>query len=347
MIRVKGLGAFLVSVGLLGLVIGLFGFSASLNPIDVILGRGRQITVPDLTGMSLPRAKVEADRVGLRQRTREAYSLTVPRGSIIRQEPTAGSRARVGQELELTVSRGENSARMPDAVGEPFKDVRGPLDDASIKVIEENVYSETIEEGIVIAQSPGPGIILRGSDIARFTVSRGPEERPIPDVKGMTANGAGFLLGQAGFVVDTIGFADDDQVLPGRVSQTDPVIGTNTAKGTRVVIKLSAGSEASPVPDVRGMTTDAAQRILADAGFTAQISAKVLVGGDDSIGKVVEQNPAAGEEWRSNHAMTIVVGIAPPTPPPTTTTTTTTAPPPESGDGGTGGVTTTTRAGGN
>lgn len=355
MIRVKGLGAFLVSVCVLGLIIGLFGFSASLNPIDVILGRGRQITVPDLTGMSLPRAKVEADRVGLRHRTREAYSLTVPRGSIIRQEPPPGSHARVGEELELTVSRGENSAKMPDAVGRPLADVRGPLDNASIKVIEANVFSETIEEGVVISQSPAPGVVLRGSDVARFTVSRGPEERPVPDVRGMAATGAGFLLGQAGFVIDSIRFTDDSDVVPGRVSGTEPPIGTNTAKGTRVVIELSAGSAASPVPDVIGMTLDVARRVLTDAGFAARVSSQVLADGDTAIGRVMEQNPPPGEQWRSNQTMTIVVGTAPPIPPPTTTTTTTTTTTPvtdpddpdaDSTDGSS--ATTTTRApGGN
>lgn len=336
MIRVKGLGAFLVSVVLLGLVIGLFGFSASLNPIDVLLGRGRQITVPDLTGMSLPRAKVEAERVGLHHTTREAYSLTVPRGSVIRQEPAPGSHSRVGETLELIVSKGENSARMPDAVGEALADVRGPLDDASIKVIEENVFSETVDEGVVISQAPAAGVVLRGNDIARFTVSRGPEERPVPDVRGMAANGAGFMLGQAGFVLDSIDFVDDADVVPGRAAATDPATGTVAAKGTRVVLFLSAGAPASPAPDVTGRTVDEARRILTDAGFGFQTASKVLAAGDGSIGRVLEQNPPAGEPWRSNLTMTIVVGAAPPVPPPTTTTTT--APPPDmdAAEGGTG-----------
>lgn len=327
MIRVRGLGSFLISIAVLGVVIGLFGFSASLNPIDVILGRGRQTTVPDLVGMSLPRARVEAERTGLVHETREAYSLTVPRGSIIRQEPAAGSHVRVGTTLELTVSKGENSAPMPDAVGEMLSDVRGPLDDASIKVIVESVFSETIAEGVVISQSPNPGVVLRGSEIARFTVSKGAEERPVPDVRGMSPIGAAFLIGQAGFELGDIESVDDSSVAVGRTSATEPPIGTVAAKGTRVVVKVSAGPPALPVPDVVGRTVDAARTALATEGFTIQIASSILEDGNPGIGMVLEQNPISNEPWRPNHSVTIVIGVAPPTPPPTTTTTTTTQPP--------------------
>lgn len=322
MTRVKGLGPFLVSVTLLAVVIGLFGFSASLNPIDVLLGRGRQTTVPDVVGMSLPRAKVETERSGLVHRTREAYSLTVPRGSIIRQEPPAGSHVRVGTTIELTVSKGENSAPMPDAVGEPLADVRGPLDAASIKVMVEYIHSETVAEGIVISQSPNPGVVLRGSETARFTVSRGAEERPVPDVRGMSPMGAAFLLGQAGFELAGTEPVDDASVAIGRVASTEPAIGTVTAKGTRVRIEVSAGPAAIPVPDVKGTSLDAARSALAAEGFTTQVAASILEPGSPWTGLVVAQNPDPGEPWRPNQSVTIVVGEAPPVPPPTTTTTT-------------------------
>lgn len=342
MIRVKGLGSFLASVVALGLVIGLFGFSASLNPIDVLLGRGRQIVVPDLTGMSLPRARTEAKRVGLIHKTREAYSLTVPRGSIIRQEPTGGSHARVGSSLELTVSLGENSAPMPDAVGKQLDDVRGPLDDAGIEVAAERVYSETVDAGVVLSQSPTAGTVLRGSEVARFTVSRGAEERPVPDVRGMKTTGAGFLLGQAGFQIGEVVLVDDANVVPGSVASTDPPIGTVTGKGTAITIEVSAGPAVTPVMNVVGQTADAARRTLSSVGFSVQTSSSVLAAGDPSIGKVLAQYPAADEQWRPSMPVTIVVGTAPPTPPPTTTTTTTTTPPPDPADPGS--ITPTTRA---
>lgn len=342
--RVRGLLPFLVTIAVLAAAIGLFGFSASLNPVDVLLGRGRQLSAPNLTGMPLPSAKVEADRLGLKYKVRSAFSLTVQRGSVIRQDPLAGKAVRVGDSIELTVSKGENSAPMPDAVGKLLSDVRKPLEDASIKVVVEQVFSETVADGVVISQSPEPGVTLRGGERARFQVSKGAEKRPVPDVAGMSPTGAAFLLGQAGLTLGEVTSVDNPTVPEGAVVTADPVQGTSLAKGAVVALQVSAGPPAVAVPSVVGQSSDAALASLSALGFRTETAVKVLPEGDPGIAKVLEQSPPAGDSLRPNRSVTVVIGVKPPAPPVTTTT----LPPTEDSGSTTTTVpaTTTTKAGG-
>lgn len=351
MLRIRGLWPFLSVVAAFALLIGLFGFSASLNPLDVLLGRGRQIAAPDLTGMPLPRAELEAQRLGLERKTRSAFSLSVPRGSVIRQDPAPGSTVRVGDTIELTVSKGENSAAMPDAVGKQLKAVRGPLDDASIKVVVESVYSEAIANGVVMSQYPDPGVVLRGGEVARFEVSKGAERRPVPQVVGLSPASAAFVLGESGLTLGELTLVEDPQVPQGAVAATTPAEGTAAPKGAAVQLHISIGPPAIDVPDVVGSSLDDARRRLGALGLDVQVAWRVLGVGDPAIGRVVEQNPTAGQPWRPLQAMTLVVGMAPPAPPPTTTTTTTTTVPATTGPdgsvpGASGGGTATTTPGG-
>ena len=342
MTRVRGLIPFLGTVLALGIVIGLFGFSASLNPIDVLLGRGRQISAPNLTGMPLPRAKVEVERAGLEYTNRSAFSLTVQRGSVIRQEPAPGKTLRVGDSILLIVSKGENSAPMPDAVGKKLRAVRGPLDDASIKVVVDSVFSESVANGVVISQSPEPRVIVRGGETARFQVSKGPEKRPVPEVAGMSPTGAAFLLGGAGLTLGEVIATDDPSVPLGAVITADPKQGTSVAKGSKVDLHVSAGPAPIPVPDLVTQRLDAALAALNDSGLRPQIAEQILPTDDPNIGVVLGQNPPAGTELRPTQGVTVVVGAKPPDPPPTTTTTTSTTVP-----GATTTIaTTTTKAGG-
>lgn len=340
MTRIRGLWPFLATVTVLAVLIGLFGFSASLNPVDVLLGRGRRIAAPDLMGLPLPRARAEAERVGLRYRTRSAFSLSVQRGSVMRQEPVAGAAMRVGDTIELTVSKGENSAPMPDAVGKKLRAVRKPLDDASIKVVVDRVYSETVPNGVVISQAPEAGVILRGGETARFEVSRGPEKRPVPEVAGLTPQGAAFLLGQAGLTLGELVPVDDPTVPPGAVVSSSPASGTVVAKAATVDLHVSAGPAAVTVPQLIGQTRDAALQALGGLGLRAQMTVRVLPDGDPTIGTVLDQVPPAGETIRPTRSVTLAIGAKAPPPPSTTTTTSSTEVPT------TTTATTTTRAGG-
>ncbi|MGB6057887.1 MAG: PASTA domain-containing protein [Microthrixaceae bacterium] len=337
MSKPRGLVPFLGTIVVLGCLIALFGFSGTLNPIDAVMGRGRQIASPNLLGRALPSAKAEAESLGLEPTVRHAYSLTVPRGSVMGQDPAPGDRVRVGEKIELTVSNGENRVQMPDAVGHQLDEVRGPLDDAAIEVELTKLPSEKIPQGVVLAQNPDPGVVIGGDQVAKLVVSSGPAERPVPGVAGLTLQAAAFRLGEAGLKLGEVKMVPDPKALTGAVVSTTPSEGAKVAKDTVVAVNISAGATPVAVPDVVNSNQAQAMSRLSELGFRVEIATRLLPYGGQGSGVVFEQRPAASEKLAPGESVTIVVGRLAPAPTTTTTTTTSTTPAATSPTGGSGG----------
>ena len=308
--------SLLIAVG----AVVLLAYSSSLNPIDAILGRGAVVTVPDLDGLARPRAVAEAENAGLVPVVEEGYSLTAPRGTVIDQSPKAGSRVREGKRVTITVSRGAKRVQMPDAVGRPLEEVVPPLEDAGVPFEVVEVAEDDVAEGVVVAQSPAAGVEVTGEDTVRFEVSTGPEERPVPEIVGLTVDAAGFQLGVAGLTLGELTPTADPTVPSGAVVSADPPAGTVVEKDTPVSFVYSLGPAAAPVPDVVNRTANQAVAALEAIGFTVVRAGRLVSDAPGSgAGSVFQQYPPAGTQLQPGQPVTIVVGRIAPPPPPTTT----------------------------
>lgn len=305
MSRVRG--AAPIAVGLLGavLLVGLLGFSSTLNPIDAILGRGAVVTVPDLQGRPRPGAEADVRSQGLEPVFRSSYSLTGRRGTVIGQDPAPGSRVREGSTVTVVISRGANRVAMPDAVGKPLVDATGPLKEADVKLTIERVPSETVSDGLVISQEPGPGVLLTGADSASFVVSEGPADRAVPEVAGVALAGAAFQVGQAGLVISEVAPTDDPAVLVGAVIRTEPPAGTVVPRDAGLKVFVSAGPPPVALPALVGTPTGAAQNALQAVGFIPNVIAQGS--GSSAGGAVTAQEPPAGTVARPGTVVTLTV----------------------------------------
>jgi beta-lactam-binding protein with PASTA domain len=324
--RVRGAVPLTVALVLALLAIGLLGFSSTLNPVDALLGRGPIVTVPDVVEAPRPRAEADLSDVGLDPKVTEAFSLTAPRGTVVSQRPEAGDRVRQGTTVRIVVSKGANRVEMPDAVGQQFDEVAEPFEAADIPLDVERVPSERVAEGIVMEQSPGPGIQVTGVDTVSFTVSAGPADRPVPEVVGRTLEGAAFELGRSGLTLGEVTIRDDPEVPPGAVVSADPAPGAEVPIETAVDLVVSGGPTAVPVPDVVNDTEQSARSTLEQAGFVVALATQLVADGGSGSGAVFDQYPDPGTDYRPGQTVTIVVGRElPPSPPPRVTTTTTTS----------------------
>ncbi|MBP2414993.1 serine/threonine-protein kinase [Arthrobacter stackebrandtii] len=132
----------------------------------------------------------------------------------------------------------------------------------------------------------------------------------VPDVHNKTVPQATELLRTAGFDnVPTSGIFDE-KVAEGFVVNTDPSAGESLRKFSAVTLLVSRGPVLFAVPQVAGGTLDAAKTALADGNLavgsvTEQYDEKV------PAGVVLSQDPAAGEEFRGNTAVNLVVSLGP------------------------------------
>lgn len=85
------------------------------SPINVVLSKGiEEINVPSVTGMSESSARTTIENVGLNYVSGdEIYSSSVPQGSVIRQNPAAGSKLKKGETVTCVISLGPEPTPEP------------------------------------------------------------------------------------------------------------------------------------------------------------------------------------------------------------------------------------------
>jgi len=118
---------------------------------------GREVTVPDLAGLTIADASKQASALGLNINLENRfYSAKTPPGHVLAQSPAPGATVRRAWPVRITESLGPQQVAIPDVVGQSERT-------ASINVRRLGLDLGVIahvpspgEPGIVIAQTPGP-----------------------------------------------------------------------------------------------------------------------------------------------------------------------------------------------
>ena len=136
--------------------------------------------------------------------------------------------------------------------------------------------------------------LLRGGSVA------------VPDVAGQTQAQATARITEAGLVVGTIAKVPSATVAEGSVTTQSPTAGTTVAKGTAVDLGISSGPQAAAIPDVVGMTKDAAVAELTKAGFAPYAIEEI---DKAPKGQVFDQMPEAGSKVAAGTQVVVAVSL--------------------------------------
>jgi serine/threonine-protein kinase len=143
----------------------------------------------------------------------------------------------------------------------------------------------------------------------------------IPDVKGQSEVAAKTALREKGFnnfapnktvicgVPDASGNTPctSDQV--NQVIAVTPDVGTPVATTAQITLTIGTPPGKVPVPDLKDLSRDDAEAKLKEAGLTLNQSVQeVDVTDQDQIGKVVSQNPQAGNQVQQGTSVSISIG---------------------------------------
>jgi serine/threonine-protein kinase len=325
----------------------LFGFSPTLNPIDVFTGRLFLVAVPDVSGLTQPKALLALQSSRLVGAVEFDYSPTVPAGKVMAQKPRAGATVRRGSTATIVVSRGTNYFTLADFTGRQEKEVTAELRKESVTVVATKGNNDDSVAGTVLGQSPAAGVVIAGGSRVNLIVSLGPATRPVPEIKTLTLEGAAFLLGKSGFLMGTVTIADDPIIPKGGVVSSDPAVGAVVAKDTKVNVVLSAGRAPVALGSYVGSKQTKAAEEMSGLGLVIAEVTQLGPIRDPQDGVVLEQNPAAGTMVRPGDVVTLTVRRAtkpPPTAPPTTAPPPTTVAPPTTAAAATTAVPTPTGA---
>ncbi|KIS27691.1 protein kinase [Arthrobacter sp. SPG23] len=172
--------------------------------VSLFVSKGPQLfPVPGMSGKSLDEAKNELNGAEMALGTvTETYSESEPAGTVLAQDPAAGTPARHGTPVSLTVSKGPEPVPVPDVRGQEQGAAVKALEAAGLKAVisPQTVNDKKVPKGAVVAQDPSSGTLTRGQTVT-LTVSKGPKLVDVPSYIGKQANDARKALEKLGFEV--------------------------------------------------------------------------------------------------------------------------------------------------
>lgn len=187
----------------------------------------------------------------------------------------------------------EASQTVPRLIGLPLERARSELAEAGLRAGEPvTVRHPTAPPQAVVWQDPPQGVVVPEGATVELWVSVGPQRIPVPDLAGYEAKVARQLVEAAGLEVGRIDSAQT-AAPRGVIVSTRPPAGTPLLPGGKVTLVVSLGAPTIQVPDLAGLTLEAARSSLEQAGLTLGTYFS-RAGGAARPGTVIEQRPAAG-----------------------------------------------------
>lgn len=282
----------LVLVVVLALIAGVLGWYLSI---------GRYTEAPDLIGMSLDTATVQADAEGFVIKVgNEIFSETEAPNTIVETDPPAGDRILPGDTIEVTISKGRESYELPD--------VRGASEETAIRLLEEVTvtvsgteerYSAKYDAGLVIGViGIKPGETVANGTAVKLAVSKGKEPVDLANWVGKKASEAIEALEEQGLVVEREEVFSDDYDR-GVIAAQSPDAG-KVFKGDTVTLSVSQGPEFVKMPNVKGKSMAEATRQLQNLGLKVN-----KLGNKKDSATVIIQDPNQGTRVRNGSTVNL------------------------------------------
>lgn len=183
---------------------------------------------------------------------------------------------------------------VPEIVGRTQEEAQSAITQAGLVWgTPTRAYSDTVVSGSVISCKPPTGTAIPVGQAVTAVISRGVEQKTVPDVVGRTEQEARTAITDAGLTVGAVTNDYSPTVESGKVISSDPAAGQSINHSSAVALVVSKGRRPATVPDVKGMTVADATAALQKAGLVLGTTTEDY---SDSVesGKIISSDPAAG-----------------------------------------------------
>ena len=196
------------------------------------------VNVPNVVGKSLQDAASALREAGLTVGKRIGQFSDQPTGTVLEQNPDAGRQLRSGDNVDLTVSQGQEKAIVPDVVGKAEADAVEILANAGFRVHRFSEPNADFAQGRVFDQDPKSNAEAPPGSVVDIFVSQGPQDFPMPNEIGKKEADAVDELDNLGLKVNVVHQVVFDASQYGRVIDQNPIEGTTVSQGDTVTITV-------------------------------------------------------------------------------------------------------------
>jgi len=198
---------------------------------------------PDLVGQSFAEVQKMDEYKDFTFTEKNEYSTEYPAGTIISQIPQPGQPLEGKKEIVVVVSLGAKSNVIEDYSNRHIDTVTAELEQAGIKYVVSQVYSDTIDPGYVIQTSPAAGQDMTPETVITVFYSNGPKPQEVQVSKyiGRLEAEAKIQIEGDGLTIGQVLREESMEHPAGYVIRQSLTEGTKVASGTPIDIVISSG----------------------------------------------------------------------------------------------------------
>ncbi|SDY23860.1 serine/threonine protein kinase [Modestobacter sp. DSM 44400] len=240
--------------GIIAAVVAGVVVLAGLITLLVVLNSSGEPAAPTVTQVQVPANLASLSEADARQALAEAglvagavgtdVSTAEQEGTVIRTDPTAGTRVEKGTAVALTIGAGPNSLTVPEVIGLTESGAKNNLKSQGFTGAVSTDQVDSLEpEGRVVSIDPGEG--SEAALATPFTLGISTGRVTLPDVAGRDEASARAMLTEAGIPDSDITSTnvESDEVAPGQAVGTEPGANTRVLAGQEITLKLAV-----PIP---------------------------------------------------------------------------------------------------
>jgi eukaryotic-like serine/threonine-protein kinase len=248
------------------IVVLIIGLGVGLGLGGWWLTSGRYAQVPAVAGDSVTQATAVLTADGFTvKRGARVPSNAVAKGRVASTSPTG--RVTKGSTIALLVSSGPFTSVVPTVKGDKQAAAEAALQRVHLTSTPQRVASNAAV-GTVVGTNPPAGTTWPQTKPVTILVAAGP---PLPEFIGMNIDTAKQLANQ-----DQVSLQEqsdpNSQQPAGTIIGQEPAAGAMYRPGQTVIVRVSAGPQLVPVPNVIGMSVQQATQALQAAGFQVQVN---------------------------------------------------------------------------
>ena len=276
-------------------------------------GGGPTAEVPNVINKPFAEAEAALKLSGFKV-NRNDVDTKDPPDLVLSQKPGGGEKLKKNGTVQLRVSKA--TFTMPTLAGKQRAEAVNELIGLGLQDPTNGIENQEVDSdqppGTVVGSNPAAAAqVPKVGQKVTLQIAREPQIA-MPNVVGQESQTAQQLLQQAGFQV-SVQSEQSDSVPSGRVTRTDPGANAMVKRGSSVTMFVSTGPQNVAVPNVVGQMQNQASQTLQQAGFQVFVSQQNSNNPSDN-GRVLAQNPAAGQQQPKGAGVTLTVGRFPPGP---------------------------------